>query len=211
MALLGIDLRALVRPSIATTTSRLLLLSRGHKTTARTKRALKLAPHDSFLPDRSVDINDADDSIIYNPPASEASPAHTPFIFLPHEDPRRKALREVRRVGASEEGGVGHGKVTLPPSLRWRQQEQKYHLNEEAVLEMRRLRTEDPIKWSVGKIAKKFECSPIFVTMVAPPPPGHISWLKEKLARKMARWGPIKTKAREDRKRRSEMLYRGEL
>ncbi|PFH56801.1 hypothetical protein XA68_15963 [Ophiocordyceps unilateralis] len=215
------ELRALLRPVLATTTQHMFW--RGHKTAARTKRALKLAPHDSFLPDRSVTITDtrpgADDSIIYNPPASEASPAHTPFIFLPREDPRRLALRQIRGLsGDGGSGGVGggetgvsHGSITLPPALRWRQQEPKYHLDENALVEMRRLRVEDPIKWSVGHIAQKFQCSPIFVTMVAPAPPGHIAWLRDRLARKRARWGPKKMQAWEDRKRRAEMLYRGQL
>ncbi|PHH81073.1 hypothetical protein CDD80_3355 [Ophiocordyceps camponoti-rufipedis] len=201
------ELRALLRPTA--TASIRHLFCRGHKTTARTKRALKIAPHDSFLPDRSVHVGEATDSIIYNPPASEASPAHTPFLFLPREDPRRRALRELRGLGGTDT--TGHGAVTLPPALRWRQNPPKYHLDENALVEMRRLRAEDPIKWSVGHIAKKFDCSPIFVSMVAPAPPGHIAWLKDKLARKMARWGPTKMQAWEDRKRRAEMLYRGEL
>ena len=189
-----------------------LITARGHKTTARTKRALKIAPHDSFLPDRSAPFPAAD-SIIYNPPASEASPAHTPFIFLPRSDPRRLALLRLRNSTAATAAlaptPVEDG--DLPPAMRYHRREPRYHLKEEDIAEMKRLRTEDPAKWSVGQLAKKFDCSPIFVRMVAPAPSGHLDFLKAKLERRMTRWGPKKTQAREDRKRRAEMVYRGEL
>lgn len=187
---------------------------RGHKTTARTKRALKIAPHPSFLPDRSAAFPAAE-SIIYNPPASEASLYHTPFLFLPPEDPRRQAILEAR----GDSGGDAHPPRTstsstdadLPPAMRYHRREPRYHLKEEDMVEMRRLRLEDPVQWSVGHLAQRFDCSPIFVRMVAPAPPGHVEWLEGKLQRKMARWGDKKRQAREDRKRRAEMLYRGEL
>ncbi|KAK4148059.1 mitochondrial ribosomal protein subunit L20-domain-containing protein [Dichotomopilus funicola] len=67
-----------------------------HKaTSARTRRALRIGPHGSFI---SPDGSPADratrptaDHIIYNPPASAASVLHTPFKFLPTNDPRRRA------------------------------------------------------------------------------------------------------------------------
>lgn len=87
----------------------------------------------------------------------------------------------------------------------------KYNLTEADMAEMRRLRNEDPITWGVNALARKFECSDVIVRIAAPAPEDHKKWLAEKLERRKARWGPIKTQAREDRKRRAEMLYRGEL
>lgn len=87
----------------------------------------------------------------------------------------------------------------------------KYHLSAEDVQEMRKLREQDPLKWSVNQLARKFECSPVFVRIAAPAPKEHTAWLKEKKDRQVSRWGPKKTQAREDRKVRSEMVYRGEL
>ncbi|PHH64232.1 hypothetical protein CDD81_4846 [Ophiocordyceps australis] len=194
-----------------------LNLSRSYETAARTKRALKVAPHESFLPDRSSPFPQQE-HIIYNPPASEASPLHTPFLFLPKKDPRRIAMTRLRREVQQHAPPPKPAAVSstndasdLPPAMRYRRREPNYHLEEKEMKEMRRLRTEDPIKWSVGQLAKKFNCSPVFVSMVAPAPPGHLTWLREKLDRKMQRWGPMKTQAREDRRRRAEMLYRGEL
>lgn len=99
----------------------------------------------------------------------------------------------------------------LPPQMRYKRRTARYHLKEEDVEEIRRLRAEDPIRWSVGKLAAKFECSEVFVKIVAPASQEHHEWLQGKLERKMARWGPKKLQAREDRKRRAEMVYRGEL
>ncbi|KAK2612382.1 hypothetical protein QQS21_001646 [Conoideocrella luteorostrata] len=208
------DLRSLARPfaqlltsSRCTTT---MIPKRGHKTTARTKRALKIAPHDSFLPSRTAPFPAAD-SIIYNPPSSEASPAHTPFIFLPRSDPRRLALLRMRNNPGAPALSNGAAEADLAPRMRYKHRTARYHLKEEDVEEIRRLRAEDPIKWSVGKLAQKFDCSDVFVKMVAPASEEHHDWLQGRLERKMARWGPKKMKAREDRKRRADMVYRGEL
>jgi hypothetical protein len=209
------DLRALARPVAQLLTNArcnaTLIPKRGHKTTARTKRALKIAPHDSFLPNRTTAFPAAD-SIIYNPPASEASPAHTPFIFLPRGDARKSALLRMRNnPGAPALASDSLAEADLPPRMRYKHRNPRYHLKEEDVAEMRRLRAEDPIKWSVGKLAQKFDCSEVFVKMAAPASPEHHEWLTAKLERKTTRWGPKKTQARDDRKRRAELVYRGEL
>ncbi|OAA39442.1 60S ribosomal protein L20 [Metarhizium rileyi] len=212
------DVRSLARPvaQLLTTTARLatpLIPKRGHKTTARTKRALKIAPHHSFLPSRTTAFPAAD-SIIYNPPASEASPAHTPFLFLPRSDPRRSALLRMRNDPGALPAGLGAdspAEADLPPRMRYKHRNPRYHLQEEDVAEMKRLRAEDPIEWSVAKLARKFDCSEVFVKMAAPASQEHHEWLKAKMERKTARWGPKKTQAREDRKRRAELVYRGEL
>ncbi|KAK1255415.1 hypothetical protein MKX08_009410 [Trichoderma sp. CBMAI-0020] len=191
-----------------------LIPSRGHKTTSRTKRALKIAPHDSFLPSRTSSASAAADSIIYNPPSSEATPEHTPFLFLPRNDPRRQAILRLRSSGndptAYNSSSVA-SESDLPPEMRYKRRQPKYNLTKEHIEEMRRLRAEDPLTWSVQKLARKFECSTVFVQMAAPAPAEHLEWLKAKMERKMERWGPKRTQAREDRKRRAEMLYRGEL
>lgn len=184
---------------------------RGHKTTARTKRSLKMAPHDSFLPDRTADAP-VGSSIIYNPPASEASPLHTPFIFLPPNDPRRAAIVRMRAttnppIHAVPDGG----RTQLPPAMNYPRRQARYNLSAKDMEEMRRLRNEDPVTWSVSALARKFQCSTIIVRIAAPPPPGHLEWLRAKQERREARWGPIKTKAHEERKMRTDMMYRGEI
>ena len=99
----------------------------------------------------------------------------------------------------------------LAPAMNYPRRSPKSNIGQKEVEEMKRLREEDPITWSVNALAKKFDCSTIFVKMAAPAPAEHTKWLAEKLERRKARWGPMRTQAREDRKRREEMLHRGEL
>ncbi|KAL6857520.1 hypothetical protein ACO1O0_004958 [Amphichorda felina] len=210
------DMRALARPAAELLTrarcqaSLPIIAIRGHKTTARTKRSLKIAPHDSFLPDRSP-AAPTGDHIIYNPPASEASPQHTPFLFLPPQDPRRTAIVRMRAVNESVIPGTSTAGQKLPPVMKYPRRQPRYNLTAEDMDEMRRLRTEDPLTWSVAALARKFDCSPIIVKIAAPPPPSHKKWLQEQQERREARWGPAKTKAKAERKMRTEMLYRGEI
>ncbi|CAM1500644.1 Fc.00g098060.m01.CDS01 [Cosmosporella sp. VM-42] len=207
------EFRTLTRPASkllnASRTTLSLTSTRGHKTTSRTKRSLKIAPHDSFLPDRSTSFPAAD-SIIYNPPSSEASPFHTPFLFLPRNDPRRAAFTRLRHTAGSPVA-IPKSEADLPPEMDYKRRNPNYNLTVEDIKEMKRLRNEDPIKWSAAALAEKFNCSNMFVRMAAPAPEEHLKALKAKEARREARWGPIRTAAREDRKRRTEMLYRGQL
>lgn len=203
------EFRTLVRPAARLLAPRLPLVpSRGHKTTARTKRSLKISPHESFLPDRRTTFPAAD-SIIYNPPASEASPLHTPFIFLPSNDARRAAITRLRHTPGSPVAPPVEGK--LPPATRHSRRDPNYNMTAADVKEMKRLRNEDPITWTANVIARKFGCSEVFVSMAAPAPPDYLKALKAKQERREARWGAIRKHAKEERVRRTEMLYRGEM
>lgn len=203
---------------------------RCHSTTARDKRALKIAPHDSFLPDRRPGAVPSPDCIIYNPPSSEASPEHTPFLFLPRGDPRRTVLLRLQHAAATGTGGgpappspatasspfSSSSADELPPSMNPRSLKTYHrnpqgHVTQEQIVEMKRLRQEDPLQWSTARLASKFACSPVFVSIAAPAPKEHIKWLEEKLERKKQRWGHLKRQARDDRRKRAEMMYRGEI
>ncbi|KAI9900797.1 hypothetical protein N3K66_005059 [Trichothecium roseum] len=181
------------------------------KTAARTKRALKIAPHPSFQPDRNNPSKG--DSIIYNPPSSEATPFHTPFLFLPNNDPRRTVIERARGSNPQvlAKDAVAASEEQLPPEMKYPRRTATYGLQEEEMLEMRKLRNEDPLKWSVNTLARKFNCSPVFVKIAAPAPKEHHEWLNAKRERKTQRWGAIKLKAMENRRRLTEMMYRGEL
>lgn len=203
------EFRTLARPAAKLAAPRLpLISSRGHKTTSRTKRSLKISPHESFLPDRRTAFP-ASDSIIYNPPASEASPLHTPFIFLPSNDARRAAITRLRHTPGSPVAPPIDGK--LPPATKYLRRDPSYNMTAEHVKEMKRLRNEDPVTWTANTLARKFECSEVFVSMAAPAPSDYLKSLQAKNERKEARWGAIRKHAKEERDRRTEMLYRGEL
>lgn len=75
--------------------------------------------------------------------------------------------------------------------------------------EMRRLRTEDPMLWSVGKLAAKFECSRFLVqAATASVAHGKKELQKQVLEIVKSRWGVERRVAREDRALRRERWYK---
>ncbi|ETS74556.1 hypothetical protein PFICI_13040 [Pestalotiopsis fici W106-1] len=183
-----------------------LTAKRTQATASRTRKALKIAPHESFLAGKTNE-----DHIIFNPPSSAPSVYHTPFKFLPRSDPRRQAnLTQIIRASSSPastgvvapELGTQTNGGFVPP---------KQNVTREQVEEMRALRALDPTKWSVAALAKKFDCTNWFVMMCCKASPEHKASEQARLEAIKARWGPIRTQAREERKKRKAMLGRSEL
>jgi len=88
--------------------------------------------------------------------------------------------------------------------------EKKYHLREKEIEEIRRLRTEDPNRWTMNKLADKFQCSQFFIGMVAKAPKERIELAKKDLETVQRKWGQRRTHAREDRQKRRELWGRDE-
>lgn len=55
----------------------------------------------------------------------------------------------------------------LPPPLK-QPSEKQYNLTSAEIEEMKRLRNQDPQKWTRSLLAQKFNCSPLFVGIAAP-------------------------------------------
>jgi len=87
----------------------------------------------------------------------------------------------------------------------------QYNVTREQVEEMRQLRASDPLKWSVLELSKKFNCTPYFVMMCCKSSPEHREKERQRLEAIKSRWGVIRTKAREERKKRKTLLLRGAL
>ena len=183
-----------------------------HKSTsARTRKALNLPPHPSFLTRPTAD------QIIYNPPAAAPSVYHTPFKFLPKSDPRRRANLASELIASSTSttspSSTQPASVdSLPLVTRTALGPKAPHnLTKADIEEMRRLRLEDPVANSVQNLARKFQCSNLFVLMCCRPPREHNEAHHAQLEKVKERWGPRKRAAREERARRFEMLFKGEL
>ncbi|KAK7931688.1 ribosomal protein [Apiospora marii] len=204
------------RPALRPLTTLLGSCSRAGQTrlqssTRRTKKALKLPPHPSFL----VSAAEAD-HITYNPPSAAPSVYHTPFKFLPPSDPRRQAqLSSLLRGSTGLPSTAAASSTTTPeiPALEEKHQvpEPKFNVTREQVAEMRALRAADPMKWSVVRLAEKFECSKLFVMICCKASAQHQAKERERKEAIKARWGPIRTQAREDRKKRRTLLLRSEI
>ena len=173
----------------------------------RTRSRLNIKPDESFLPSRT----ELHDHIIYNPPPSAPNVYHTPTIFLPLSDPRRHFTQSLRSSIGSGLLPTGESsqvaQVELPPPVR-QPYEKKYHLKEEDMEEMRQLRRSDPEKWSANQLAKKFDCSSLFVKFVTE----GLSRAKQEQQKQVteavkSRWGKKRRVAREDRAIRKEKWY----
>ncbi|KAK9415610.1 hypothetical protein SUNI508_10269 [Seiridium unicorne] len=196
--------RPVLQPLRRLASSLPLTAKRTQATTGRTKKALKIAPHPSFINHTNAD------HIIFNPPSSAPSVYHTPFKFLPRSDPRRQAnLTQLIRASSTSLGSALAPTVGTAPNGGF--VPPKYSVTKEQVEEMRTLRALDPAKWSVVALAKKFNCTNWFVMMCCKASPEHKASEKARLEAIKARWGPIRTKAREERQKRKIMLGRSEL
>lgn len=204
-------LRHAARRCVTSTRTTLKQQLRHKATAARTKRALNIPPHPSFLtPDAALE----QDTIIFNPPSAAPSVYHTPFKFLPKTDPRRRA--NLASLFERHFGGGGVPSETLPV-VAWSKEKKATTVSDrgpitrEEVEEMRRLRSEDPYKWTVRALSMKFDMPMGFIMACCQAPRSKIEFERRKVELMRQRWGPAKTKAMEDRERRREMLYRGEI
>lgn len=162
----------------------------------RTKQKLNIKPDASFLADKEH----LRDHIIFNPPSSVASVIHTPLIFIPKDDKRRQLL-------ATTAARLAPPYARLPPPVDPKYRKRS-HLDEAAIAEIIRLRSSDADTWSRNKLAKKFDCSPVFIGQLvqAPKEKRALEWAK--LDQAKAKWGPKRTLAREDRQKRAELAKR---
>jgi len=90
---------------------------------------------------------------------------------------------------------------SAPPALKPLPEPKKHHITEAAAVEMRRLRAEG---WSRLAVARKFKCSPILVSIVAPAPKQKYSEHWENMEKVKEGWGPRKRVLREVRAKRKE-------
>ncbi|PSR97051.1 mitochondrial ribosomal protein subunit L20-domain-containing protein [Coniella lustricola] len=221
---------AAARRCLPSTRSTLKHQIRNKATSARTKRALNIAPHPSFLassngaavsPSSSTNRQYDNDTIIFNPPSAAPSVYHTPFKFLPKTDPRRRA-----NLASLFESHFGPGSANIPGSPSSSSATSVSELPEvgvpkvmftrgpitrEEVEEMRHLRTTDPYKWSVKALSLKYEIPIGFVMACCQAPKEKIDFERRKFELLQQRWGSAKRKAHDERVRRNEMLYRNEI
>ncbi|EAW09145.1 mitochondrial 54S ribosomal protein mL58 [Aspergillus clavatus NRRL 1] len=168
-----------------------LELRRSQSTYRRTKQRLRVKPDASF----GFTSNRSQDHIIFNPPSSAPSVYHTPTKFLPADD-----IRKTLRTSAS----TNHERPEELPTVYKSPTEKKYHLTPSDIEEIRKLRLTDPMTWSRWKLAKRFDCSPMFIGMVCEASPQKKEIQKQVLEAVQSRWGTKRRMAREDRQLRKE-------
>jgi hypothetical protein len=143
---------------------------------------------------------DSHDGIDFNPPSSAPTAYHTPTKFLPSSDLRKVLRQNTPDTSTDQE---------YPPVLK-KTLEKKYHLTPTDIDEIRKLRLEDPMTWSASKLAKRFDCSPVFIRTVCSAGPQKREIQKQVLEAVKSRWGVKRRMAREDRQLRKESWARDE-
>ncbi|OKL63403.1 hypothetical protein UA08_02096 [Talaromyces atroroseus] len=178
---------------------------RYQSTYRRTKQRLRIKPDESFNPS-----TEKDDTILFNPPSSAPNVFHTPSKFLPDSDVR-KPLAATAPSGKLQAGSPEELPSANKPTDYKRTHVQN-HITPEEVKEIRRLRIEDPAKWSRWKLARHFECSPRFIANVceAIPQKQKYELQRQVLEAVKSRWGNVRRMAREDRNLRRQAWARDE-
>ena len=175
-----------------------------HESTAR-RTTKRLRPKQDKAAVSSRLTYETRDHIVFNPPSSAPSPYHTPPKFLPPNDPRRRLLTQSQTHTNPYQDSGRH----LPPAIR-KPYTKTYHLNDEQIAEIRRLRSSDPFRWTRAKLAEKFGCTEFFVGMVVQAPKERMDQTQRQLEAIKDRWGTKRTLAREDRAKRRAMWGRDE-
>lgn len=142
------------------------------------------------------------EGLIYNPPASAPSLKNTPRAFIPPNDPRLSVLAETFKTYTAQE-------LADMPIIYAHKKE--YNLTPEIVKEIIQLRQEDPVKWSVGQLAKKFNVDIKKINVIT----GFSKIKQEKALAQLeaakAKWNEASKRARVDKARRKQMWLRGEF
>lgn len=128
-----------------------------------------------------------------------------PLAFLPPDDPRRAYLKSIRQNG-QETQQARYG----PPVLQSKSASsgsKTYHLTPTQIEEIKSLRLQNPIQNSRKKLAKKYEVSPLFVSLVSDCPPDHRAKMDSRLDIITKRWSERKKQARQDRIKRKQLWY----
>ncbi|KAL8833388.1 MAG: hypothetical protein Q9170_004298 [Blastenia crenularia] len=182
----------------------LIPAARRHESSARrTTKRLRVKPDPSFA--NSITADQLREHVVFNPPSSSPSPYQTPAAFLPRSDPRRSLLTQAH----DHANPYAQPNKRLPPPVE-KPVEKRYHLKEEEIAEIRRLRQEDPATWTRNKLARKFDCSDLFVAMICEASPERKAQQQKGLDEIRARWGNRRRHAREDRQKRRALVGRDE-
>ncbi|KAI5358199.1 Putative ribosomal protein L20 [Septoria linicola] len=179
----------------------------------RTRKMLRVKQDPSFAPSTT----ETSEHIIFNPPPSAPNVYHTPSKFLPQSDPRWKLHAEAAAAAATGTPEKSSSVLATIAAQRAASQpkaenlkpirpmyEKKYHLTQDDIEEIRRLRQEDPRHWSRLRLAEKFQCSQFFVSLCVTAP--EVAKEKEEeLNAVKERWGRRKRDAREARVERKRL------
>ncbi|EDO19551.1 hypothetical protein Kpol_1018p84 [Vanderwaltozyma polyspora DSM 70294] len=128
-----------------------------------------------------------------------------PSLFLAKDDPRKNIASHISDNDPLKA-------VDAPPALvgksTLRAEGKTYHLKPEQIEEIKKLRSQDPEKYTRKVLAKKYNVSALFISLVASAPKERVQEMDRRLNVIKSQWHPRRAIAREDRKKRKELWYR---
>lgn len=148
-------------------------------------------PRDPVLnsPNAKVQQISPDVTFIHNPPSS---------VPTPHSLTTAPASPLLSKRAPNADTS------SLPPEIRPKAKSAGPKLTQPQIEEMRKLRLQDPKTNSCQVLARKYGCSPVFVSMVAPLPAEQRKEVEKELNEQREEWGERKRLVREIRKKRRE-------
>ncbi|KAH9851547.1 mitochondrial ribosomal protein subunit L20-domain-containing protein [Lenzites betulinus] len=142
-------------------------------------------------PDRWQELPEISSTFIHRPPPTAPSPLS--FTTAP--------ASPLLKDGPTPAEGA------LPPTVA-KEKGAKPRMTDEAIAKMRTLRREDPGKWTRGRLAREFDCTPWFVgkmvTLAGPERRRALETRDEAHAAARGKWGERKTLQADIRKKRKE-------
>ncbi|CCF59441.1 hypothetical protein KAFR_0H00320 [Kazachstania africana CBS 2517] len=130
-----------------------------------------------------------------------------PLLFLPKDDIRRRYIDQIRAHSKDKvQSQVAPAVLCSKSTMRGHK---TYHLKPEQVQEIIKLRKENPTIYTRKTLAKKYDVSPLFISIVSSVSPERSKEMDRRLQTIKSRWHEQRAVAREDRKKRKQMWYIG--
>lgn len=162
---------------------------RVHKSNMQTRFPTKYNPFRSAFKQKIL----MPKGVSYNPAPAAPTPLETPAAFLPpSERAKRVYLKDAEPYDIEKMPRLS------PAPLR------TYHLTPADAEEISRLRTSEPEKWTLPRLAEKYKVSTFVISMLSKPNPAYTAEMAKRLETIQSTWPEKRVQARKDRLRRKE-------
>lgn len=166
-------------------------------------------PINKYNADRSIfnfkPAKITESQLIHNPSQSSPYLKQTPKAFLPENDPRRKY-----NLGTKNQKTFTQQELDDMPIIYAESKDKVYDVTPDIVLKINELRKEDPVKWTISKLAKEFNIEQRKINYFTYNNKVKQDEDKSNLEIQKQSWNERKVNARIDRLKRAQMWLRNE-
>ncbi|QLG74069.1 hypothetical protein HG535_0F05810 [Zygotorulaspora mrakii] len=149
-------------------------------------------------------------SAMYYSPAQSSSSGSInietfPASFLPKGDSRKEFIKN---LNSNDKLSGEHAPPVLTSRSTMNPDGKQYHLRPSDIETIKALRSEDPEKYTRKALAKQFNVSPLFISIVSDASKKRKLEMNDRLQQIKLKWHEKRAIARDDRKKRKEFWYR---